>query len=140
MIGTHSADFIMGTGKYPVKDAGYMACIRFGNSKKTLTRGAGLYMIEEFRPYIADRLALTLINKGQVTGKGFVQQKSGAVVMTEAARKEVLLAWQQRKAEEVQHPFLQEKMRVGLLWHAQARLLARHLRGDLDGYPPVVIR
>ncbi|MDR2819147.1 MAG: type I-C CRISPR-associated endonuclease Cas1c [Desulfovibrio sp.] len=99
-----------------------------------------LDMIEEFRPYIADRLALTLINKGQVTGKGFVQQKSGAVVMTEAARKEVLFAWQQRKAEEVQHPFLQEKMRVGLLWHAQARLLARHLRGDLDGYPPVVIR
>ena len=99
-----------------------------------------LDMIEEFRPYIADRLVLTLINKGQVAAKGFVKQESGAVVMSDATRKEVLLAWQQRKAEEVRHPFLEENMPVGLLWHAQARLLARHIRGELDGYPPVVIR
>jgi CRISPR-associated protein Cas1 len=60
--------------------------------------------------------------------------------MDEATHKEVLLAWQRRKTEEVSHPFLMEKMQVGLLWHVQARLLARHLRGELDAYPPVVIR
>jgi CRISPR-associated protein Cas1 len=99
-----------------------------------------LDMIEEFRPYLADRLALTLINKGQVKVKGFTRQESGAVLMDDDTRKEVLVAWQNRKKEEIEHPFLKEKMPVGLLWHMQARLLARHVRGDLDAYPPFVVR
>jgi len=99
-----------------------------------------LDMMEEFRPYLADRLACTLINKGQVKAKGFKRQESGAVLMDDDTRKEVLVAWQNRKKEEIEHPFLKEKMPVGLLWHMQARLLARHLRGDLDAYPPFIVR
>jgi CRISPR-associated protein Cas1 len=99
-----------------------------------------LDMMEEFRPYMADRLACTLINKGQVRGKGFRRQESGAVLMDDATRKDVLVAWQTRKKEEIEHPFLKERMPAGMLWHVQARLLARHLRGDLDAYPPFVVR
>ena len=72
--------------------------------------------------------------------KGFEQLESGAVLMDDSTRKEVILAYQKRKQEEVEHPFLQEKMAVGLLWHAQALLLARYIRGDLDGYPPYIRR
>lgn len=99
-----------------------------------------LDIMEEFRPYLADRLACTLINRGQVKGRGFRRTESGAVVMDDATRKQVLTAWQERKQEMVEHPFLREKMAVGLLFHCQARLLARHLRGDLDAYPPFVVR
>ena len=99
-----------------------------------------LDIMEEFRPYLVDRLACTLINRGQVKAGGFKKTESGAVVMNETTRKEVIVAWQERKREEVEHPFLKERMPVGLLWHMQARLLARHIRGDLDAYPPMVIR
>ena len=99
-----------------------------------------LDLMEEFRPYLADRLACTLINRGQVKSRGFKKLESGAVQMDDATRKEVIVAWQERKQEEIDHPFLQEKMPVGLLWHTQARLLARYLRGDMDAYPPFVIR
>ncbi len=99
-----------------------------------------LDMMEEFRPCIADRLALTLINRGQVTAKGFTTRETGAVVMDDDTRKTVLLAWQERKQEEIVHPFLEESMTVGLIWHMQARLLARTIRGELDAYPPFVVR
>jgi CRISPR-associated protein Cas1 len=99
-----------------------------------------LDLMEEFRPYLADRLACTLINKEQVKAKGFKRQESGAVLMDEDTRKQVIIAWQTRKMEEIEHPFLKERMTVGLLWHIQARLLARHLRGDMDAYPPFVVR
>ncbi|MDR2800481.1 MAG: type I-C CRISPR-associated endonuclease Cas1c [Desulfovibrio sp.] len=102
--------------------------------------GLALDLMEEFRPYLADRLACTLINKGQVKARGFKRQDSGAVLMDEDTRKEVITAWQTRKRDEIEHPFLQEKMPVGLLWHIQARLLARHIRKELDAYPPFVVR
>jgi CRISPR-associated protein Cas1 len=102
--------------------------------------GLALDLIEEFRPYSADRLACALVNKGQVRGGGFKRQESGAVLMDDHTRKEVITAWQARKQEEIEHPFLHEKMKVGLLWHVQARLLARHIRGELDAYPPFVVR
>ena len=92
--------------------------------------------MEEFRPFFADRLALTLINLGKVRGKGFNRLESGAVVLDDATRKAVLVAYQERKQDVIEHPFLKEKMPIGLLFHTQALLLARHLRGDLDGYPP----
>ncbi|MFQ5448974.1 MAG: type I-C CRISPR-associated endonuclease Cas1c [Nitrospinaceae bacterium] len=95
-----------------------------------------LDMMEEFRPFLADRLALTLVNRRQIRGKGFRKTESGAVMMDDATRKEVLVGYQKRKQEEILHPFLGEKIAVGLLPHAQALLLARYLRGDLDGYPP----
>lgn len=94
-----------------------------------------LDMMEEFRPFLADRLALSLINLSRVKGKGFKQMESGAVLMNDETRKKLLVSYQKRKQDEIKHPFLKEKMPVGLLFHAQALLLARYLRGDLDGYP-----
>lgn len=102
--------------------------------------GLALDLMEELRPFLADRLALALVNRRQVRAEGFERGESGAVLMDEATRKTVLAAWQQRKAEELTHPFLGEKITVGLIPHLQARLLARHLRGDLDGYPPFFAR
>lgn len=99
-----------------------------------------LDIMEEFRPYLADRLACTLINKGQLKAKDFRVTASGAVLLDDDARKTILVAWQERKAEIIQHPFLQEKMPVGLLFQIQARLLSRYIRKDLDAYPPFVIR
>jgi CRISPR-associated protein Cas1 len=95
----------------------------------------GLDLVEELRPVIADRLALSLVNRRQVQGSGFRRTESGGVVMDEATRKEVLVAYQKRKQEEIQHPFLGEKVAFGLLPHLQAMLLARFIRGDLGGYP-----
>lgn len=94
-----------------------------------------LDLMEELRPVLADRLALSLINRRQVHEDGFGKAEAGGVTMDAATRKEVLLAWQKRKQEEIQHPFLIERIPFGLLPHAQALLLARHLRGDLDAYP-----
>ena len=97
-----------------------------------------LDMMEEFRPFLADRLTLSLINLRQVQGKGFDKTESGAVLMTDDTRKTVLVAYQERKQEEIVHPFLDEKVNIGMLFHVQALLLARYLRGDLDGYPPFI--
>ena len=98
--------------------------------------GLALDLMEEFRPFLADRLALSLVNLKQVQASGFTQLESGAVMMDDATRKAVLVAYQKRKQEELVHPFLEEKAPVGILPHLQARLLSRHLRGDLDAYPP----
>ena len=102
--------------------------------------GLALDLMEELRAYVADRLALTLINRQQIKAKGFRKTESGAVLMDDDTRKAVLVAYQKRKQEEIQHPFLKEKVAIGLVPHAQALLMARHLRGDLDGYPPFVWR
>lgn len=95
-----------------------------------------LDLMEEFRAFLADRLAVSLINLGQVKHDGFIVTESGAVEMTEHTRKSVVSAYQRRKQETIMHPFLNEKTTVGLLLHLQARLLARFIRGDLDAYPP----
>lgn len=102
--------------------------------------GLALDMMEEFRPVIADRLVLSLINRGQATQKDFTTQETGAVTMSDDLRKTVLVAYQKRKQDEILHPFLDEKVTVGLLFSLQALLMARHLRGDLDAYPPFVWR
>lgn len=95
-----------------------------------------LDLMEELRPVFADRLALSLINRKQVSGSGFVQKEGGGILMDEETRKTVLNAWQERKQQEIIHPFLKEKISFGLIPYVQALLLARFLRGDLDAYPP----
>lgn len=100
--------------------------------------GLALDLMEELRPYLADRLALSLINLKQVRPQGFRQSESGGVEMDDETRKGVITAYQKRKQDEIVHPFLKEKTTVGLIPHLQALLLARHLRGDLDGYPPFI--
>jgi len=97
-----------------------------------------LDLMEEFRSFFADRLALSLVNLKQVQGNGFKKTESGAVEMTDDTRKTVLVAYQKRKTEEMMHPFVEEIAALGIFFHLQAQLLARHLRGDLDGYPPVI--
>ncbi len=98
--------------------------------------GLALDLMEEFRPYIADRLVLSLINRQQVTARDFITKESGGVILKDDARKTVIEAWQKRKTEETTHPFLEEKIPLGLLPYSQALLLARHMRGDLSEYPP----
>jgi len=100
--------------------------------------GLALDLMEEFRPFLADRLALSLINLCQVQEKGFKETETGAVLMDDDTRKTLLVAYQKRKQDIIQHPFVGEKMPIGLLFHIQAQLLARHLRGDLDGYPAFI--
>lgn len=95
-----------------------------------------LDLMEELRPVFADRLALSLVNRKQVEGKGFTQKESGGILMDDDTRKTVLTAWQERKKEEIVHPYLKERIPFGLIPHIQAMLLARFLRGDLDAYPP----
>lgn len=97
-----------------------------------------LDLIEEFRAFICDRLALSLVNLKQIQATDFKTTESGAVTMSDNARKTLLTAYQKRKQEEILHPFLGEKVHVGLLLHIQALLLARYIRGDLDGYPPFI--
>lgn len=95
-----------------------------------------LDMMEEFRPFIVDRLALNLVNLQQVRGDDFLKKEGGGIILTDKGRKEVLGAWQKRKQDEITHPYLNEKIPIGLLPYVQALLMARYLRGDIDGYPP----
>jgi CRISPR-associated protein Cas1 len=97
-----------------------------------------LDLMEELRPVLADRLALSLVNRRQLTAGDFVVEEAGGVRLTDEARKQVLVAWQERKRDELRHPFLGETAPLGLVAHLQAQLLARHLRGDLDGYPAFI--
>jgi CRISPR-associated protein Cas1 len=95
-----------------------------------------LDLMEELRPFMADRLALSMVNLKQVDGKDFIKKENGAVLMTEDGRKNILAAWQKRKQDQITHPYLNEKIPVGLIPYVQSMLLARYLRGDIDGYPP----
>ena len=94
-----------------------------------------LDLIEELRPVLADRFVLSLINKRIVSGKNFTRKENGAVLMDAELRKKVLTEWQNKKKETLTHPYLKEKVEWGMVPYVQAMLLARYLRGDLDGYP-----
>jgi len=102
--------------------------------------GLALDLMEELRVPLADRLALTLINRRQVAPDGFTRDEAGGVTMSDGTRKTVLVAYQKRKQDELTHPFLEERISFGLLFQIQARLFARFLRGDLDAYPPYVVQ
>lgn len=115
-------------------------CVGYLHTERPGRPSLALDLMEEFRPVLADRLVLSLINRRQIKPGGFRTLESGAVEMDEVTRKEVLAAWQKRKQEEVRHPFIEEEAPVGLFPHLQALLLARHLRGDLDAYPAMIWR
>ncbi|MBR5910757.1 MAG: type I-C CRISPR-associated endonuclease Cas1 [Bacteroidales bacterium] len=112
---------------------GFMHALRPGRTSLALD------LMEEMRAYLGDRLVLTLINRKQVAPNDFVMQGESGVVMTDNCRKTVLTAWQNRKKETIVHPYLEEKIPVGLLPYAQALLLARAIRGDIDDYPVFLI-
>ncbi|NLD38374.1 MAG: type I-C CRISPR-associated endonuclease Cas1 [Desulfatiglans sp.] len=102
--------------------------------------GLALDMMEEFRPFLADRMALSLINLNQLKPEGFTTVESGAVIMDDETRKTLLTTYQKRKQDTIDHPYLNEKVTIGILFYTQALLMARFLRGDIDGYPPFIWR
>lgn len=99
-----------------------------------------LDMIEELRAYMCDRFALTMINKNIITAKDFEKKETGAVLLNDKGRAKVLENWQKRKQDEIKHPFINEKIKIGLISHVQAMLLNRYIRGDLEAYPPLLMK
>lgn len=113
---------------------GYLHTIRPGRTSLSLD------LMEELRAYLGDRLVLTLINRRQIGIKDFISQGENGMILTDNGRKIVISAWQNRKKEMIIHPFLKEKMPIGLLPHVQAMLLARYIRGSIDNYPVFLIQ
>lgn len=119
-----------------LESVGLDAYVGFLHRDRPGRTSLSLDLMEELRPYMADRFVLTLVNNRMIRPDDFQCQDSGAVLLNEDGRKRFLRAWQERKRDTLTHPFLNEKMAVGLLPYIQALLLARFLRGDLDAYPP----
>lgn len=113
---------------------GFMHTLRPGRTSLALD------LMEELRAYLGDRLVLSMINRKQVTKKDFIRQGDESFVMSDSCRKELLNTWQKRKKEMIEHPYLKEKIPIGLLPYTQAMLLARFLREDLDDYPVFLMR
>lgn len=128
LLGNEIASALETVGLDPA--VGFMHTLRPGRASLALD------MLEELRAPLADRFVLSQINLGSVTRKEFETKENGAVQLKEDARRTFLTAWQKRKQETLVHPYLKEKIPWGLVPYTQAMLLARYLRGDLDGYPP----
>jgi CRISPR-associated protein Cas1 len=118
--------------------SGLDSYVGFMHSDRPGRKSLALDLMEELRTCMADRLVLSMINNRLINPKDFVIQENGAVFLNEDGRKKVQKEWQSRKQTKITHPFLKEKMEWGLVPYAQALLLSRYLRGDLDGYPPFV--
>jgi CRISP-associated protein Cas1 len=123
-----------------LESVGLDPCVGFLHRDRPGRPSLALDLMEELRPVVADRLVLSLINRQQVREGDFILGETGEVRMTDEARKTVIVAYQKRKQEEIRHPYLEERVPMGLVPHLQAALLARHLRGDLDGYPAFLWR
>lgn len=113
---------------------GFYHQIRSGRSSLALD------MMEELRAYIVDRFVVSLINNGAVNKEDFFVKESGAVLLKDTSRSKLLIMWQNRKKDTVIHPFMKEKIEIGLIPYSQSLLLARSIRGDLDEYPPFLMR
>lgn len=132
LVRAECASALEGVGLDP--QVGFLHVLRPGRPALALD------LMEEFRPVLADRLALTLLNRKQIKAEHFEETTGGAIHLTEEGRKTLLAAYQERKSEEVEHRVLQQKTPLGLAPHIQARLLARHLRNELKDYPPFLYR
>ena len=119
-----------------LESVGLDAYVGFLHRDRPGRTSLALDLMEELRPCMADRFVLTLVNNRVMLPEDFVQEESGAVRMTDNARRKFLKAWQERKQEPITHPYLEDKLPWGLVPYVQALLLARCLRGDLDAYPP----
>ena len=118
------------------ESAGLDSYVGFLHRDKPGRTSLALDLVEELRPCLADRFVLTLINDRVVTTEDFQKQENGSVLLTDVGRKKLQKEWQSRKQTKIMHPYLQEKIEWGLIPYVQALLLARCIRGDLDGYPP----
>jgi CRISPR-associated protein Cas1 len=110
--------------------------VGFMHTDRPGRRSLALDLMEEFRALMCDRFVLTMINKKVISADDFVKREDGAVIFTDDGRRKFISSWQNRKQEEIKHPFLKEKVQWGMLPYVQALLLARYIRGDLDCYPP----
>ena len=119
-----------------LESVGLDAYVGFLHRDRPGRESLALDLMEELRPCMADRFVLTLVNNRVIKAEDFQVQDSGAVLLTEEGRKKFLKVWQERKRDALTHPYLSEKMSWGMIPYVQALLLARHLRGDLDAYPP----
>ena len=99
-----------------------------------------LDIMEEYRAYITDRVALNLINLQQISREDFEKKETGEIRLSDRARKEAIIAYQKRKDEIINHPLLEEKTTIGLLPHIQAMFLARFIRGEIGEYPPFYVK
>jgi len=118
-----------------LESVGLDSYVGFMHRDKPGRASLALELMEELRAPLADRLVLTLINNRMVQKNHFRRQADGVVLLNDDGRKLFLNAWQERKRDAITHPYLQEKVYWGLVPYVQALLLARYLRGDLDGYP-----
>ena len=132
LVRAECASALEGVGLDP--QVGYLHALRPGRPALALD------LMEEFRPVLADRLAITLVNRKQLKAEHFEELPGGAVQLTDEGRRAAIVAYQRRKEEQLQHRVLKEKVPFGLVPHVQARLLARHLRGDLNEYLPFLYR
>jgi CRISPR-associated protein Cas1 len=132
LVQAECASALEGVGLDP--QVGYLHALRPGRPALALD------LMEEFRPVLADRLAITLINRRQLKAEHFDSTPGGAVLLNDEGRRTVILAYQKRKEEELEHRVLLQRVPLGLVPHVQARLLARYLRGDLADYPPFLYR
>ncbi len=113
---------------------GFMHTLRPGRFSLALD------MMEELRAYLGDRLVLSMINRKQVGKQDFIRQGDDALQMTDSCKKEIISSWQKRKKEIIEHPYLKEKIPLGLLPYSQAMLLSRFMRGDIDDYPVFLMK
>ena len=113
---------------------GFLHAVRPGRASLALD------LMEEFRPPLADRLALTLINRGQITEKQFEEREGGSVFLNDYGRKTVVTAYQERKQEEVTHQLLEDRVPIGTIPIIQARIIARVIRGEIEDYLPFLVR
>jgi CRISPR-associated protein Cas1 len=132
LVRTECEAALEGVGLDP--QIGFLHAVRPGRPSLALD------LMEELRPLLADRLVLTLINRRQLTPKHFTERPGGGVSLTDDGRRTLLTSYQKRKAEKVYHSVVDRNTPIGLIPHLQARLLARHLRGDLEHYPPFLGR
>lgn len=119
-----------------LESVGLDAYVGFMHRDRPGRESLALDLMEELRSAFADRFVLTLINTREIQSKHFQRQAGGVILLTDEGRKTLLTAWQARKKEEIRHPYLKEKLPWGLVPYVQSLLLARYIRGDLDGYPP----
>lgn len=126
--------------KSALEAVGLDSFVGFYHKDRPGRAGLALDLMEEFRAPLADRVALTLINRGQLTAADFHTDEAGSVRLEDEPRRLVLRTWQEKKKEQITHPYTQEKVTIGMLIHLQARLLAQHVRGSIDAYPPMLWR
>jgi len=127
---------LAGECRHALESVGLDSYVGFMHTDRPGRASMALDLMEELRPHFADRFVLSLINRAEIMHTDFEIQESGAVLMSDKARKTFLLAWQQRKKEIITHPFLKEKLEWGIVPHVQSLLLSRTIRGDLEQYPP----